>query len=150
MGNTAKRDTRTLVRIGRIERTCQLRRENKTLQAIADELGVHKVTVYRYILQAKCWAQESATEAAADLIVEQSRVLDALAATLYEPATRDEPDYEAIDRLLKVLVRKSALLGLDAPRRTALTVAPAEDATPETARRLMAQAFPGAAAKPPE
>lgn len=48
--------------------------------------------------------------------MELERLNDMLKA-LYGKATRRDPDYGAIDRVLKIMRRRAELLGLDAPQR---------------------------------
>ena len=52
--------------------------------------------------------------------MELERLNDMLKA-LYASATRRNPDYGAIDRVLKIMRRRAELMGLDAPKRQEIT-----------------------------
>jgi len=60
-------------------------------------------------------------EEAADVRQMEVERLNDMLKALYVKATRRDPDYGAVDRVLKIMRRRADLLGLDAPQRQEIT-----------------------------
>jgi len=104
----------------REEQALALRRTGMSYQRIADQLGVSKQAAHGML---KALFAESARELAEDANeVRQLEVerLDVLLEGIWHRATV-EAEEKAIETCLRIMARRSALLGLDAPKRQELT-----------------------------
>lgn len=103
----------------RRQRAIELRRAGRTYHEIGKELGVTgaqaRSDIYRYLEIHSQHFTESIDEVR---IIETMR-LDRLTQILFE---RPELDNESIVTMLRIMNHRSRLLGLEAPRRTMITV----------------------------
>lgn len=86
----------------------QLRAAGETRDDIAEKLGVHPVTAWKYIRDAIAELPREPAEEVRALELER---LDAMQAALWPQALRGE--VQAIDRVLKIMERRARYLGLD-------------------------------------
>jgi transposase len=92
-----------------------LRKRGKTYREIGEALGVSHVTAYEWVGSALTATLREPSEAVRQIEAER---LDALIKAIWPGATRENnPDYDAVDRVLKVMDRRAKLLGLDAPTK---------------------------------
>lgn len=92
---------------------------------IAKELGMsNKSVAYKAVVRVlEQWQAETAESAEVVRDIELRR-LDEMLAGLWPKAKKGDP--QAIDRVLKIMDRRAKFLGLDAPERTELSIAPAD------------------------
>lgn len=83
---------------------------------IADEMGMDRSTVYRYVHAAIKRIQKKYTEKANTLVTMERQKLDKLEVCLLK-ATRDG-DIKAATVMLKIMERRAKLLGLDEPSKS--------------------------------
>lgn len=60
-------------------------------------------------------------DSAENVLALELQRLDDLLKGLWAEAAKQQPDYKAVDRVLRVMERRAKLLGLDAPTRTDVT-----------------------------
>jgi hypothetical protein len=148
MGNSAKRDARAAEQAEKRRKALELRKAGATYEQIADQLKLpNKSVSYKLVKAAiKAIIREPAEEV---LRLELER-LDAMLLGCWSRAKTG--DSAAIDRALRIMERRAAYLGLDAPKRnehTGKDGAPlVGEVTPEAAAALVRQAFGEAAAVP--
>lgn len=112
----------------REEDVLSLRRAGLTAQEIAVQLGIAKSTVGRTLERAfKRYHDQLAADTRQILSLEVAR-LDRLLVGIWSDASKGH--LGAIDRVLKIMERRAAMLGLDAPKKTALTDPTGEHALP--------------------
>lgn len=110
-GSRRKTSTRLIDAALRQSEALRLRLEGRKFQEIADELGyANKATAYNTVMTA---LSEVTTEKSAELRNLELLRLDAMHQALWEKALGG--DLPAVDRILKLMERRSKLLGLDAP-----------------------------------
>jgi hypothetical protein len=149
VGNTSKRDTRTVERLALEEKIIARRRSGLTWDMIAAELGYKNASgPFKIFRKAVERLRDDANESVDEQRwIEVGRLEAVLRGGLYARAQRGE--LPAVDRLLAISSRISAYLGLDAPKNGSLTLSGSvgED-TPEATARLVREAFGEKAAKP--
>lgn len=87
---------------------------------IADEMGMDRSTVYRYVHAAIKRIQKKYTEKANTLVTMERQKLDKLEVYLLK-ATR-EGDIKAATIMLKIMERRAKLLGLDEPSKSEVKI----------------------------
>jgi len=60
---------------------------------------------------------EELRESASDVLTIDLQRLDVMLSRLWEKVDSEEPDYAAVDRVLKLMERRAKLLGMDAPQQ---------------------------------
>ena len=96
----------------------ELRKKGKSYREIGKELGATAQSAHRHVTKTlKEIAEKTSDEAERVKVIELAR-LDELLAMAWEKA--EAGDRLAIDTALNVMRRRSALLGLDAPKQTEL------------------------------
>lgn len=97
----------------------ELRRAGAGYKEIADKLGIGLATVHRHIHAGLAeWRMHSEQDAEAIIVLEESR-LDRLLRALWPAASKG--DLRAIDRAIRIMERRAAYRGLDAPKKVAPT-----------------------------
>lgn len=92
-----------------------LRRAGASYQQIAEALDVSTTMAHRYVKQALEAMREETRETAEDVRQLELARLDEMLSRLWPKVT--EGDMKAYDRALRIMERRSKLLGLDAPKR---------------------------------
>ena len=110
----------------------QRRIAGHTYAQIGAEFGVTAARAYAVVSEHLDACRKEATERAEELRQIELERLDKLLAVVGPMA--EAGDLAAVDRLLRIQERRSAYLGLDAPRAQLVAV----DARPDTVRALMA------------
>lgn len=125
MANSSKRDARKLASIERRAKNVALRKAGASFEQIATQLGYSDRGRAYHDFQAALKAIEApGVEELRKLELER---LDALQVAVW-PKAISERDLKAMLVVIRIMERRSALMGLDAPRRTELS---ASEATPE-------------------
>jgi orotate phosphoribosyltransferase-like protein len=123
---TYNRASSTKVRnAARRQEALELRKAGLTFERIGARMGVTKQTAHQLVLRAFGELREKLAETAEQVLTLELQRLDALTEALWPTATAGDP--QAIDRVLRIMQRRAALLGLDALAR----VLPSET-VPET------------------
>ncbi len=108
----------------RQSKALELRASGMTVRAIGDALGVSVASAHKYLQNALAdLAEEQRATAAAVRALEDER-LDRLLQAWFPLAVGDgkrPPDPVAADRVLKILARRAAMHGIDAPTRVDLS-----------------------------
>jgi hypothetical protein len=92
-----------------------LRQAGADYRSIAAQLGFcNPGNAYRAVRAALRRAVEPSARVVRHL---EAARLDRLLLAVWKAATASPPDLEALDRVLKIMARRAALLGLDAPAR---------------------------------
>jgi hypothetical protein len=102
------------IRVRAAERSAQimeLRREGATYSAIASKIGITTARAHQVVLAELRRAHAAAAEATAAMVALELDRLDALTAACWPLAI--EGDLRAVDRVLRIMARRAALLGLD-------------------------------------
>lgn len=100
-------------------RALDLRRNGASYRQISAALGVSASTAHEDVQVALRDSLAEPAEAVRKIMLER---LDAMLLPLMRRATDPQlRDYQAVDRVLKILERQAALLGVDAPRRIDIT-----------------------------
>lgn len=120
-GNIKKR---YMERTDELERNViELRRKGKSFRQIADELGLYGPgsahNIFKRVMEKD---YEITKEAANAHREEQLHILDEQLGTLLDRQTFDTENLLIVDRILKILERKSKLMGLDAAIKQETTV----------------------------
>jgi hypothetical protein len=108
---------RNAVALQRQQEALELRRAGLGYIAIADRLGISKSQSHRLVQHALAEAKESVLADAVTLQSEEVSRLDGLLTSIWPNARQG--NLGAIDRVLKIMERRSKMLGLDAPQRFA-------------------------------
>ena len=116
---TSKTAPRRLTAAERRREAVRLRREGETLDRIADELGCSRPAVIKHIRTALADLAESTQAETVEWRAIELERLDALQRAIWDKAM--DGDVAAIDRMLRIMERRSKLLALDAPTKIATT-----------------------------
>lgn len=117
-------DQHAIAVVERRARAVELRKAGAGYGAIARQLGYKdRSGAYRAV---KAALRELVREPAAELVTLELARLDDLLLALWPEARRG--NVAKVDRVLKVMARRAALLGLDAPRRFAEVLDPRREA----------------------
>lgn len=102
----------------RRKKALNLRKAGFTYPQIAQILGLKdEGAAFRVV---RTSLREIAKEASKDIVELETQRLDAMLSGIYDAATSG--DLRAIDRAIRISERRSALLGLDAPKKTEATL----------------------------
>ena len=115
---TAPESTTSARRTETAERKRQavaLRIAGATFEQIGERLGISKQAAHGLVVKALEATNKQTAETAEQLRAIELQRLDALQAALWADAMRG--DEQKVDRVLRVMQRRAALLGLDAPAR---------------------------------
>lgn len=113
MGNSSKRDVRAMAVQERRRMACELRKAGATYQQISDQLGFgSRANAHKAVQHAI--REIPRDDAKAVLALELER-LDAMLLGLWKDAKGGT--VSAVDRVIRIMERRAALLGLDAPKR---------------------------------
>lgn len=118
---TGKREARTSPR--RVEsrakaiQALELRKAGATYETIATRLSVTKAAAFKMVTTLLA---ETAAQPAAEVRELEIHRLDAMILGLWRAATAG--DVSAIDRVLKIMDRRAAYLGLDAPKQVRVDI----------------------------
>lgn len=96
-----------------------LRKQGKTLEAIGAEMGISAQAVHKALTNELARLDEYTTEQVSAMRALEAARLDAATLAIW-PKVQDG-HLGAIDRLLRIMERRSRLFGLDAPTRIAPT-----------------------------
>lgn len=124
---TAPESTTSNRRAEAAERTKQavaLRIAGATFAQIGERLGVSGQAAHKMVVKALAEIARQTAESAEQLRQMELQRLDALQASLWGDAMKG--DEQKVDRVLRVMARRAALLGLDAPAKQEITYTDAE------------------------
>jgi transposase-like protein len=107
------------LKIQRQQAALELRRAGQDFREIARRVGCSKSAAHRYVKAALEGAIEQIATEATELKAEEISRLDGMLAGLWGDARKG--DVAAVDRVLRIMERRSKLLGLDAPVKLAHT-----------------------------
>lgn len=93
-----------------------MRKSGHTYEQIADDLGINVSAAYRHVVLALQAIREKTNEAAEEVRTLEITRIDAMIGILWPRVTKG--DYLAMDRVIKLMERRSKLLGLDAPTKS--------------------------------
>ena len=116
---TSKHSPRKLIAAERRERAWELRRAGWSMRAIAKEIGVSAMAVYKMLASSLAEIKAETLELARLDREIQLEQLDTIFNILYPRALRGE--LTAIDRIIKVMDSQAKLRGTLAPTKSALT-----------------------------
>ena len=114
MGNSSKRDRIAAEQNERRRKALELRKAGANYQQIADRLGLANKSMAWQAVHAAI--RDIVREPAEAVLTIELARLDALLLGVWTAAKAG--DVRAIDRALRIMERRSAYLGLDAPKRT--------------------------------
>lgn len=112
--------TRRTTATERRKKAVALRIAGATFEQIGDQLGVSTQAAHKLVTTALEETRRITGEAAEQLRQTELTRLDALQTALWSDAVKG--DVQAVDRILKIMLRRSQLLGLDAPAKSNITV----------------------------
>lgn len=95
----------------------QLSRAGHKCPEIGRRLGMDRTQAWRYLQAALEAVREEVAEVTEEWRARELDRLDALQAAAWDSAVATNPDWQAMDRVLKIMERRARLLGLDAPIR---------------------------------
>ncbi len=101
-------------------RALQMRLDGHTYQEIGEDIGISTMAAYKHVIKALENLNKDNEEKAEWLISMECARLDRLHWANWEAAISGG-DLPAVDRILKIMERRSKLLGLDAPNKIAQT-----------------------------
>lgn len=138
MKNSAHRDVKRAALNERRRKALELRKAGATYDQIKTQMGY----ATRASAARDCFAAIRAiiAEPAEEVRQLELQRLDALLLGVWKKAKDGDP--AAVDRVLRIMDRRAAYLGLDAPKEQHVSVH-AANATPAEARRIMNELFPG-------
>lgn len=139
MGNSAKRDSRQAELAERRRKALELRKSGATYDQIANAL--HYTDRSNAAKDVKRAILEIIEEPAKDVLSLELARLDALLLGVWQKAKTG--DVAALDRAIKIMDRRSAYLGLDAPQVVEQKTTHDVSATPAEAKRIMGELFAG-------
>lgn len=118
MARTNKNPAAKARKLNAQQHALELRRAGHGYQSIADHLGCSLAAAHGYVKDAMAEAKAQIDADATELKSEELSRLDGMLIGLWDAAKMG--DYAAIDRVLKIMERRSKLLGLDAPVKVGL------------------------------
>ena len=131
-----KATAKLLLSAERSKEAVALRLQGRTYDEIAAALGCGHGTAYRAVAGHLAATRAEAGETAQELREVELQRLDRLLAVVGPMA--EGGDLQAVDRVLRIQERRSAYLGLDAPKAQLVAI----DGRPDTVRALMALVAP--------
>lgn len=117
MGNSVKRDVRSAEASERHRKALELRKAGATYEQIASQLNYAGKSAARAAVQNAI--KEIIREPAEEMLQLELSRLDAMLLGVWTKAKSGDP--AAIDRAIRIMDRRSAYLGLDAPKRSELS-----------------------------
>ena len=136
VGNSSKRDTRKAALYERRAKALELRKQGHTFDQIAKMMNyADKSAAARHVREA---IREIIAEPTREVVEYEKLRLDNMLVGIYREATTG--NLKAIDRVIKIMERRSALLGLDAPKKTETTLAAALDGAGHVVNVILAEA----------
>ena len=100
-------------------RALELRKSGHTYEQIADDLGINVSAAYRHVVLALQAIREKTNEAADEVRTLEITRIDTMIGVLWPRVLKG--DYLAMDRVIKLMERRSKMLGLDAPAKSEIT-----------------------------
>ncbi len=150
MGNSSKRDTKKVARAELARKVLELRKAGASHDQIADQLGLANRSVSWKLFSAAL--HEIIREPAQDVLALELDRLDAMLLGCWTKAKSG--DTQAIDRVIRIMDRRTAYLGLDAPKSNStemvISTTKTGEVGPEAAARLVREMFGEKAARPDE
>ena len=116
-----KTSDRTITAAERRKKALEFRKAGMTYEQIAGELGVTTAAAYKSVMVALKAIREKQDEAAEDVLALEIERLDIMLMGIMPQARRGNQG--AIDRVLRIMDRRSKYLGLDAPVKRDVTSA---------------------------
>lgn len=126
-------DPSTLTAEERRQLAVELRKQGQDYQTIGTMLGVTRQAAHKMVKKALDKIRATTMEDAQTIIDLEAQRLDSLLIPMYGEAVKMEPDYFAVDRVLKIMERRARLLGLDKPDKIAPTDPSGTEAAPSVA-----------------
>lgn len=117
MAASNKTSTAKAVKLQRQQAALELRRAGQGYIEIANRLGISKSQAHRLVTEALKESTAQIDAEARQLKAEELSRLDAMLSGLWSDARKGQQG--AVDRVLKIMERRSKLLGLDAPVKLA-------------------------------
>lgn len=114
-------DPSTLTNEERRQLAVNLRKQGNDYQTIGNALGITRQAAHKMVKRALDRIRATTEEDAQTIIDLEAQRLDDIMVTMMVEATKAEPDYFAVDRVLKIMERRAKLLGLDKPDKIAPT-----------------------------
>ena len=93
----------------------ELRKAGYTYEQIGAALGITDTMAHKHVVKALGIINEKLSEATEELRTLEVHRIDAMIVVLWPRVLRG--DYQAIDRVVKLMERRAKLLGLDAPTK---------------------------------
>ena len=147
--SNSPRAQRRVLATERRKKALQYRLAGATYEAIAAELGISRQAVAQLLDVALAETRKQISEGAEQLRAEEVRRLDAMLTALWEKAAKNG-DEQSIDRVLRIMARRAALLGLDAPTKAEVKQTGDINAEIERYVAVLAGRGEGATTDPPE
>ena len=144
----SKTSSKTVKAIDRSAEAVALRKSGHTYREIATEMGISVSRAHAAVMRAIDQCLDEIAETAPTVREVELIRLDAIIKTLW--ARVEMGENEAIDRVLKVMERRSRYLGLDAARKVDATLSAGHDLTKLTTPQLVAYRELVAAMQPEE
>ncbi len=114
--STRQKTSKTAIKGASRQRQCvRLRRRGWTYQQIGDELGITAATAYEHVSKALAKVRAETHEKATEIVEMELQRIDAMIKGLADKA--EEGDVQAVDRVIKLMIRRSKYLQLDAPQQ---------------------------------
>ncbi len=92
-----------------------LRLKGWTYEQIGEEVGIDPAAAYRHVSAALKRVRTETLEGATEIVEMELRRIDAMLKGLWEAAGNG--DVQAVDRVLKLMIRRAKYLQLDAPQQ---------------------------------
>lgn len=118
---TPKREARSIAALERRRTALELRKRGFAYSEIADHLGVTRQAVHQMVKKGIAEILDETRESAEEVRTLELERLDRMFMRLYKEAMPSHPDaivnHKAIETMLKIMDRRSKLMGLDAPSK---------------------------------
>lgn len=136
MGNSSKRDARKAAMADKRKQALALRVSGASYEQVANAVGFAHKSGAQHCIDAAI--KDIYREPAKNLIQLECARLDAMLLGLWQKARQG--DTQAVTTVIRIMDRRAAFLGLDAPEKH--IVSPGQpEATPAEARKLMQESF---------
>lgn len=119
MAATNRTSAAKALSLQRQQAALELRRAGQGYTEIANRLGIGKSQAHRLVQAGLAETKEQINAEAGELKAEELSRLDGMLAGLWTDARKG--NHGAVDRVLKIMERRSKLLGLDAPLKMTQT-----------------------------
>lgn len=97
----------------------EMRKSGSTYEKIGDALGISSQAAYQHVVKALQAIREKTNEAADEVRTLEITRIDTMIGVLWPRVLKG--DYLAMDRVIKLMERRSKMLGLDAPTKSDIT-----------------------------